>query len=207
MEALMDRLPNDTLECHLEALMDRLPNDILECRGWIEIVKQVEGSEFAVTAVKQLKDGVKAAFTRYQEVRLVFQKEAENAQQDGVTQNEFFTKVVASFIMITGSLAAIIKKLFEFNLMRARLDGDIMHNLSTKTCCATDVHNEWKEALVTYKDTLEKVYIDNIGLYCFDLTYLMFNYMKDITQLVAILEHPQNKNILKNKKQNTTYCY
>ncbi len=193
----------------MEALKRWLPNDILEGREWIVIVKtQAEGSEFAVSAVKQLKYVVEAAFTKYQEVWLVFQKEAENAQQDGVTQNEFFTKVVASFIMITGNLAAIIKKLFEFNLMRARLDGDIMHNLSMKTCCTTDVQQEWKESLLTYKDTLERVYIDNIGQYCFDLTNLMFNYMKDITQLISILEHPQNENMLKNEKHaSTSYCY
>jgi hypothetical protein len=120
--------------------------------------------------------------------------------QDGVIQSEFFAKVDNEIALICASLDVIVKKLFEFNTIRARLEADLVAKLGEKSCCTAGgdgedhwVHAQWKEAFGTYKETLDEIYIDNIGQYCFDVTKLMLNYIQDLVRLGSILGHPQNE--------------
>jgi len=185
----------------MELLFLSVKDNIAGARGWIEIVKTENvGSIISPAALKLIKDGSMAAFSQYQDFWLDILQQSENALQDGVMQSEYFAKVDSEVALICASLEAIVKKLFEFNTIRARLEADIVGKLGAKTCCTAGgdgedlgVNTQWKEAFGTYKKTLYEIYIDSIGQYCFDLTKLVLNYIQDLVRLGSVLGHPQNK--------------
>jgi len=174
--------------------------------SWINIVKTLidnsANAEPVENTLINLYNGgsvpvrVYDVFLELKHFMLLFSASSEKFQQESPVEMELFKKIETSFFLINSCLGTIIIKLHEVNQIRAQQNKDIIHVAAS--AAKINVLDASDEYLRKYTDISEKVYIDNIGKYLFDLLMCIFQYMQELTILRSIIDYKKNSYILDN---------
>jgi hypothetical protein len=174
--------------------------------SWINIVKTLidnsANAEPVENTLINLYNGgnvpvrVYDVFLELKHFMLLFSASSEKFQQESPVEMELCKKIETSFFLINSCLGTIIIKLHEVNQIRAQQNKDIIHVAAS--AAKINVLDTSDEYLRKYTDISEKVYIDNIGKYLFDLLMCIFQYMQELTILRSIIDYKKNSYILDN---------